>query len=95
MNRDFVNIFCSLKFFKDQILKISEIFTQKRNYDFWKPIILIKNLMPDFSVFSFRTNRNFVFYFRFVVLRKLQFYEIAEEFLRQRFFSDSSEWRLH
>ena len=82
INSDFVSIFCSLKFSKDQILKISEILTHKRNYDFWKPIILIKDLMPDFSVFNFTANRNFVFNLRSVVLRKLQFYQIAEEILR-------------
>ena len=36
--RDFGNIFCSSKFCKDQILKISEILTQNRNYDFRKSL---------------------------------------------------------
>ena len=48
--RDFVNIFCSLKLNEDQIRELSEILTKKRNYDFRKTIILIRDLMPDFSV---------------------------------------------
>ena len=53
LNSDFANIFCSFKFSNDKILKISEIFTKKRKYDFWKPIVLINDLMPDSGVFNF------------------------------------------
>ena len=96
LNRDFANIFCSFKFSNDQILKISEILTKKRNYDFWKSIILIIDLMPDFSVFNFRANHNFIFEIRSVVLWKFQFYEIAEHLLRKHYFcDDSSQWRQH
>ena len=96
LNRDFANIFCSFKFSNDQILKISEILTKKRNYDFWKSIILLIDLMPDFSVFNFRTNHNFIFEIRSVVLWKFQFYEIAEHLLRKHYFcDDSSQWRQH
>ena len=51
--RDFVNLFCSLKFSEDQILEISEILTKKRHYDFRKTIILICDLMSGFSVYNF------------------------------------------
>ena len=34
------------------MLKISEILTKKRNYDFRKSIILISDLMPVFSVLN-------------------------------------------
>ena len=77
LNRDFANIFCSFKFSKDQILKISDILTKKRFYDFRKPIILISDLMPDFGVLNFRANRNFISEIRLVVLLNSQFYEIA------------------
>ena len=90
LTRDFDNIFCSFDFSKDQILKISDILTQRRNYDFRKPIVLISDLMPEFGVFYFRANRNFIFEIRSVVLLKSQFYEIAEEFLRQHYFCDDS-----
>ena len=80
LTRDFANIFCSFKFSKDQILKISDILTKKRNYDFRKPIILISDLMPDFSALNLRANRNFIFGIRLVVLLKSQFYEITEKF---------------
>ena len=46
--------------------------------------------MPDLDVLNFRANRNFILEIRSVVLRKSQFYEIAEEFLRNHFFCDDS-----
>ena len=61
---------------------MSEILTKKRNYDFWKSIILIIDLMPDFSVFDFRANHSFIVEIRSVVLWKFYFYEIAEHLLR-------------
>ena len=78
------------------MLKISEILTIKRNYDFRKLIILMSDLMQDFCVIKVRANGYFILETRQVDLRKFLLYEIAEEFLRAHYFcDDSSKWRQH
>ena len=88
--RDFVNIFGSFKFAKDQLLKISEILTKKRNYDSRKSIILISDLMPVFSVLDFRADGYFVLEIRQADPHKFHFYGMSEESLRKHYFCDDS-----
>ena len=72
------------------MLKVSEILTKKRNYDFRKSIILISDLMPVFSVLNFRADGYFVLEICQADLRKFHFYEISEELLRKHYFCDDS-----
>ena len=64
--------------------------TVDSHYDFRKTIILLSDLMPDFSVSNFRAYRYFISYICQVVLRRFQFYEIVDECLRQHYFGDDS-----
>ena len=72
------------------MLKISEVLTKKRNYDFRKSIILKNDLIPDFSVSNFRSNGYLIRYICQVDLREFHFYEIAGEILRKHYFCDDS-----
>ena len=72
------------------MLKISEILTKKRNYDFRESIILISDLMSGFSVSNFRADRFFILEIRQANLCKFHFYEISEELLRKHYFCDDS-----
>ena len=66
------------------MLKISEILTNKRNYDFRKLIIFISDLMQDFGVIKVRANAYFILETRQVDLRKFHLYEIARKIKKSR-----------
>ena len=67
-----------------------KILTKKRNYDFRESIILISDLMSDFSVSNFRVDGYFVLEIPQADLRKFHFYETSEEMLRKHYFCGDS-----
>ena len=72
------------------MLKISEIWAKKRNYDFRKSSFLISHLMSDFSVLNFGAYGYITLAIGQVDLQKDHFYEIAEQFLRKHYSCDDS-----